>query len=258
MVHSLSRGFRSIADQELSIAELEKNGVRVISQTENINDDTSGPLLRKMLGVANEMKVHDARIGTMRGMMRTARLGYSTGATVPYGWRSVEAEKIGPKIKKKWDVDPVEAANVRLMFKLARIGDGVSGPMGVKAIAKHVNALGIRSRAGALFGTGTVHEILTREAYTGGREWNVVDRNGRRNPDDKVFTIPVPEIVSQTEFDRVQELLQSRQPAVRAPRLSGGPSLRRTDPLRPLQRRDDGRDRDITYRYSVHLLRMSK
>lgn len=225
LVHSLSRGFRSIGDQETSIAELEKNGVRVISQTENIHDETSGPLLRKMLGVVNEMKVHDARIGTMRGMTATARLGFSTGATVPYGWRSVDADKIGVKIKKKWEIDPVEAANVRLMFELARVGDGTRGPMGVKAIAEHVNALGIRSRGGGLFGTGTVHEILTREAYVGKRLWNIVDKNGRENPDDKVITIPVPPIVSQADYDRVQDLLQSRHPTVRAPRLSAGPSL---------------------------------
>lgn len=225
VVHSLSRAFRSIADQELSIGELEKNGVRVISQTENIHDEASGPLLRKMLGVVNEMKVHDARIGTMRGMTGTARLGYSTGATVPYGWRSVDAETIGSKIKKKWEIDPVEAANVQTMFKLALVGDGSSGPMGVKAIADHVNALGIRSRAGSLFGTGTVHEILTREAYTGERLWNVMDKNGRENPDDKIIAIPVPQIIPKPDYDRVQELLQSRQPAVRAPRLSGSPSL---------------------------------
>ncbi len=225
VVHSLSRAFRSIADQELSIGELEKNGVQIISQTENIHDETSGPLLRKMLGVVNEMKVHDARVGTMRGMTATARLGYSTGATIPYGWRSVDAGKIGAKVKKKWAIDPVEADNVRLMFKLARNGDGSSGPMGVKAIAEHVNAKGIRSRSGKLFGTGTVHEILTREAYTGERHWNVVDKNGRENAEEKVIAIPVPQIIGKVEFDRVQELLLSRAPNIRGPRLSGSPSL---------------------------------
>lgn len=118
---------------------------------------TSGPLLRKMLGVVNEMKVHDARVGTMRGMTATVRLGFSTGATVPYGWRSVDAEKIGSKIKKKWEIDTIEARNVQLMFRLAIVGDGSGGPMGVKAIAEQFNAMGIRSKSGALFVTGTVH-----------------------------------------------------------------------------------------------------
>ena len=65
-------------------------------------------------------------------------------------------QTIGFENKEKWEIDPVEVANVRQCSKLALVSDGSNGPMGVKAIADHVNALGIRSRACSLFGTGTV------------------------------------------------------------------------------------------------------
>ena len=80
---------------------------------------------------------------------------------------------IGSKQKRKWEIDPVESEIVRRMFNLAAVGDGGTGPLGVKSIAGHVNAAGLRTCANNYFGTGTVHEILTREAYTGSRFWKL-------------------------------------------------------------------------------------
>ena len=48
------------------------------------------------------------------------------------GYKIVEAERRGQKIKKKFDIDPVEAETVRLIYKLYLDGDGTTGPLGVK------------------------------------------------------------------------------------------------------------------------------
>jgi hypothetical protein len=45
---------------------------------------------------------------------------------------------------------------VRLIFRLAREGNGSSGPMGVKSISKHLNEAGIRTRDGGRWGVDTV------------------------------------------------------------------------------------------------------
>lgn len=50
----------------------------------------------------------------------------------------VDAEKRGAKVKKVLEIDPLHADTIRLMFQLALNGDGESGRMGVKAIAKHL------------------------------------------------------------------------------------------------------------------------
>ena len=161
-VHNLSRAFRNLLDQEAVVAKLRANGVTLVSATENIggDDETGGSLVRQMLGIANEMKSNDARVGTMRGMTGTAREGFSPGARTPLGYRSVDAAQIGHKRKRKWEIDPVEAAIVRLMYDLASLGDGEKGPMGIAAITDHLNAKGHRTRDGNLFGVGTVHEVL--------------------------------------------------------------------------------------------------
>lgn len=58
------------------------------------------------------------------------------------------AEQRGHRTKKTLEIDPIQAETVRLIFRLAREGNGSSGPMGVKSIAKHLNESGIRTRDG--------------------------------------------------------------------------------------------------------------
>ena len=88
-----------------------------------------------------------------------------------------------------------------------------------------LNERGYRSRSGALFGTGTVHEILTRSAYVGEREFNAADKSGERKSPEEIVTYQVPQIIDPRTFEAVQALLLSRQPAKRGPRLDSAPSL---------------------------------
>jgi hypothetical protein len=72
------------------------------------------------------------------------------GATPPLGYKLIQAEKRGAKVKKKLEIDPVEAETVRLIFKLYILGDGSSGALGVKEIVKWLNGRGYRTRASGL------------------------------------------------------------------------------------------------------------
>jgi site-specific DNA recombinase len=73
----------------------------------------------------------------------------------PLGYRLMDAEKRGTKVKKKLAVDPGEAETVRLVFNLYLHGDGKSGALGVKEIVKWLNARGYRTRGGKTFGVGS-------------------------------------------------------------------------------------------------------
>ena len=55
--------------------------------------------------------------------------------------------------------------------KLALEGDGTSGPMGVKAIVKHLNARRIFTRDGGRWGVGQLHRLLTQPTYIGRHEF---------------------------------------------------------------------------------------
>ena len=62
------------------------------------------------------------------------------------------SEQRGHRTKKTLEIDPLQAETVRQIFRLAREGNRSTGPMGVKAIATHLNGAGIRTRDGGRWG----------------------------------------------------------------------------------------------------------
>src|SRR5207237_4541606 len=108
-----------------------------------------------------------------RATRTNARQGFWNGALPPIGYRIVEAsEQRGHRTKKTLEIDPVQAETVRLIYRLAREGNGSSGPMGVKSIAKHLNESGIRTRDGGRWGLSAVTKVLTRTTYIGRHRFN--------------------------------------------------------------------------------------
>ncbi len=160
-------------------------------------------------------------------MKENARQGFWNGSLPPIGYRIVEAaEQRGHRTKKTLEIDPIQAETVRLIFRLAREGGGTSGPMGVKSIAKHLNAAGIRTRDGGRWGLGAVHKALTRTTYVGRHRFSTKFWKTReRKPDAEVVEMAVPPIIDASEFEAVQALLKSRSPALTAPRVVSGPTL---------------------------------
>jgi Recombinase/Recombinase zinc beta ribbon domain/Enoyl-CoA hydratase/isomerase len=160
-------------------------------------------------------------------MKENARQGFWNGALPPIGYRIVEAsEQRGHRTKKTLEIDPVQAETVRFIFRLAREGNGSSGPMGVKSIATHLNAIGIRTRDGGRWGVDAVHKVLTRTTYVGRHRFNTKFWKTReRKAETEIVEMAVPAIVDKDEFEAVQMLLQSRSPAMTAPRIVSGPTL---------------------------------
>src|SRR3984957_16950956 len=119
-----------------------------------------------------------------------------------------------------------KSAAVRLIFRLAWEGDGTSGPMGVKSIATHLNASGIRTRDGGKWGIDAVHKVLTRTTYAGRHRFNTKFwKTRQRKAETEIVEMSVPAIVDKDEFEVVQMLLKSRSPAMVAPRVVSGPTL---------------------------------
>ncbi|WP_371929912.1 recombinase family protein [Bradyrhizobium sp. CCGUVB1N3] len=160
-------------------------------------------------------------------MKENARQGFWNGALPPIGYRVVEAnEQCGHRTKKTLEIDPIQAETVRLIYRLAREGNGASGSMGVKSIAKHLNESGIRTRDGGRWGVDAVHKVLTRTTYIGRHRFNTKFWKTReRKPEADVVEMAVPPIIEAAEFEAVQALLKARSPAMNAPRIVSGPTL---------------------------------
>ncbi len=159
-------------------------------------------------------------------MQENARQGYWNGSRPSYGYRAVEVERRGARLKKKLAIDVVEAEVVRLAFRLVLDGIDDGGPMGVKAATSWLNEHGYRTRAGARWGIGTLHKLLTNTVYAGRMVFNVTEaRSGRRKPESEQVIADAPAIVEPKNFEAVQALLRFRNPKVTPPRIVTGPIL---------------------------------
>lgn len=112
------------------------------------------------------------------------------GARLPFGYKTAIVDQRGARIKKRLEVDLVEAEEVRLIFRLFLEGDNGSGQMGIKTIVNRLNANGHRTRQGATWGIGPVHVMLSNPVYAGNGRFNLVDsKTGARKADaEHVFS----------------------------------------------------------------------
>jgi DNA invertase Pin-like site-specific DNA recombinase len=131
VVHSYSRFFREAFDQEFYLRKLAKYSVRVISITQPVGDEAEPvhAMMRKVIALFDEYQSKENAKHVIRSMKENARQGFWNGATCPLGYKLVEAERRGAKIKKRLAIDPVEVDTVRLIYKLYLNGDGQSGAL---------------------------------------------------------------------------------------------------------------------------------
>jgi site-specific DNA recombinase len=228
VVHSYSRFFREAFEQEFYLRKLGKHGAKVVSITQPVGDESEPVqgMMRKVIALFDEYQSKENAKHVIRSMKENARQGFWNGATPPLGYKLIEAEKRGDKIKKKLDINAVETETVRLIYKLYLHGDGTSGALGVKEVVKWLNRNGYRTRRGESFGVGSVHKTLTNTVYIGQWKFNKSSsRTRQRKPDEEVVTIPVPGLIELHVFEQVQRQLHARSPRVVAPRVTTGPIL---------------------------------
>jgi len=221
LVHSLSRFFRDSFGFAFYERELAKYGVRVISATQEVSDDSNGRLIRNVLSSFDEYTSLETAKHVTRSMLENARRGFWNGSIPPFGYRTVTAERYGSKEKKKLDIEPKEAEIVRLIFQFYLYGDGKSGPLGIKDIAKHLNEHGFTERKGGPFRKQFVHAILTRVSYTGAHYFNRRDsRSGKPRPQEEWIAVEIPRLIEDDLFHAAQAQLKTRHPWVTPPRIT--------------------------------------
>ena len=226
VVHSFSRFFRDAFGLEFYVRKLAKHGVRLVSITQELGDDPAQVMMRQVIALFDEYQSKENAKHVLRAMKENARQGFWNGSCPPLGYRTVEAERRGARVKKKLAVDPVEAEQVRLIFQLFLEGHQGSGPMGIKAVAGWLNERGYTTRTGGRWGTSRVHSLLSNPVYAGRQRFNVKDsRTYRLKGASEHIYCDAPAVVGSETFDRVQALLKSRNPRVNPPRIVTGPIL---------------------------------
>ena len=226
VVHRFSRFFRDHFEMEFYVRKLAKNGVKLVSITQEMGDDPMHQMMRQIMALFDEYQSKENAKHVLRAMNENARQGFWNGARPPIGYRIVAAEQRGSKIKKKLEIDPLHADTVRLIYRLFLEGDGTSGAMGVKAIATYLNERRFFTRDGGRWGLAQIHAILTRTTYIGEHRFNTRShKNREKKPESEVAIMAVPLLIDREMFDAVQARLKSRNPMVTPARVSSGPTL---------------------------------
>ena len=103
VVHSFSRFFRDQFQLEFYVRRLAKNGVRLVSITQELGDDPMSNMIRQIMALFDEYQSKENAKHTLRAMKENARQGFWNGALPPIGYRVVEAaegvlDRAGPSI----------------------------------------------------------------------------------------------------------------------------------------------------------------
>ena len=182
IVYKLDRFARNRYDSAIYKARLKKNGVRVISATENISDNPEGIILESVLEGMAEFYSKELAQKITRGMYETALKCNSCGGHISLGYR-IE--------NKKLVIDPKTAPIVREAFEL--YADGWS----VADICHKFNAAGYRTKRGVPFNKNSFQAMFKNDKYIGVYKYKDVRVEGG-----------VPAIVDVETFNRVQARLK--------------------------------------------------
>lgn len=185
VVYKLDRFSRNRYDSAIYRAKLKKNGVRLLSATENLTDSPESIILEAMLEGMAEYYSLELSQKVKRGMHESALKASSNGGSIAYGYKTVD---------KKYVIDELTAPIVREIFR--RVADGEPQFM----IAKSLNERGLRTKHGARWNKNSFRTMLQNPRYIGTYAFD-----GMEIPD------AIPAIVDKDTFERVQTIIQAQK-----------------------------------------------
>lgn len=178
IVYKLDRFARSRYDSATYKYRLKRNGVQLISATENISNDPEGIILESVLEGMAEFYSAELSQKINRGMRESAYKHNSIGGAVPLGYKIED---------KKLVIDPKTAPIVKEAFE--KYADGET----VAEICRQFNARGYKTSKGTAFGKSSFTKIFRNERYIG-----VYSFHDYRAED------AIPAIIDKDLWDRVQ------------------------------------------------------
>lgn len=188
LVWKLDRFARNRYDSAHYKSQLKKNGVRVISATEQISDGPEGIILESMLEGMAEYYSAELAQKINRGLRENALKGKNNGGSIPLGYRLGEDHRLR--------IDPLTAPVVREIFQ--RYADGET----VREIIEALNERHLLTRKGHEFRMNSFNRLLKNRKYIGEYRYK-----------DVVIPDAIPAIVPKELFERVQERMKKNQRA---------------------------------------------
>jgi site-specific DNA recombinase len=210
VVHFLAadRIARDAAYQSIIVGELISHGKQIIINGVNYENIPESKITLTILGAVAEFERAKIIERMMRGKLHRLQKGEMIGGQAPYGYEHIckTAERPATLAPKE-----PEATIVRTLFEKFDSGESML------ALTRWLQANDIKTRFGkTLWHAVQVKNILQCPTYTGTRTFHamnisdaVVPKHQRKpgKEPSEVISIPVPALVSQELFDRVQARL---------------------------------------------------
>lgn len=199
LVHKFDRFARSREDSVVYKSLLRKEcGIKVISITEQMEDDKFSVILEAMLEAMAEYYSLNLSDEVMKGMTEKARRG-GVQARPILGYDIVNNNRI---------LNKEEAEIIKKMYEMCINGESIG------AIAKHLNMLGYRNKTGNPFDARRIKYMLENPIYIGVTRWNYTQCQGTRTvikpESDWIIVENTHEpIVDKNTWDEAQKALKA-------------------------------------------------
>jgi site-specific DNA recombinase len=208
VVHKLDRFARNRYDSAHYKRVLKKNGVRVESVLEHLDQSPESVILESVLeGMAEYYSLNLAR-EVRKGMRENAEQGMHTGGKPPYGLKVNEETRL-------LEIDEKRYKAVQIYF------DSIEADIPNETIAKILNDQGYRTLQGRLFTKSSFATWAANRKYYGDYTYDVSapkDEDGKRNTNNKkpeeeqiVKEGIVPGIIKRDQWDRVNAKMGARK-----------------------------------------------
>lgn len=191
IVWKLDRFSRDRYDSAHYKSMLAKNGVKVISATEPIADDSTGVLLESLLEGMAEYYSKELSEKVKRGLTENALKAKFNGGGMPMGYMK--------NANQQYEIDPVAAPIVLEAFKRYSKGQNM------REVRDWLNEQGIRTKHGNPLNINFITRMLNNRRYMGEYSYGeVIQENA------------IPAIVDKKLFERVQQRMvrNKKAPAV--------------------------------------------
>lgn len=193
LVHRFDRFARNREDSIIYKSVLRKEcGIKVISITEQFEDNKFAIILESMLEAMAEYYSINLADEVMKGMIEKAKRG-GIQQTVPLGYEVVNNEAV---------INQLDAEAVTYMFNQY----SHKGASYIE-IARNLNAMGYKSKRGNLFTSRAVKRILENRFYIGDILWNRRDGHGRLKDEASWISAKgsYPLFIEEDVFEKTQK-----------------------------------------------------
>lgn len=203
VVAKLDRLARDMSDATTAIKLLNTYSCHLLAG-DDICDATTpvGEFTRNILLAQNQYHARRAASDVMASECNNAKGGFTSGGAPAYGYKIVE---------KRFVIDEDEAPAVRLMFSMTENGKSYTD------IQNELKKLGYTTRKGTGFTPSTINSMLKNDKYYGTLVYN---RTGALRHKKRVLIEHfdevrneggTPAIITKKQFDKVQEILDTRK-----------------------------------------------